>query len=87
MPQVDNETSQQVINRLRRANGQLTAVIAMIDEGRDCEDVVTQLAAVSKAVDRAAFKMLAAGLQECIAAGEDGEASKQKLERLFMSFG
>lgn len=43
-----------VINRLKRAQGQLAAVTRMLEEGRDCKDVVTQLAAVSKALDRAA---------------------------------
>ena len=46
-----------VVNRLRRAQGQLGGVLAMIDDGRECEDVVTQLAAVSKAIDRAAYSM------------------------------
>ena len=73
-----------VVNRLRRAQGQLGAVIAMVEEGRDCEDVVTQLAAVSKAIDRAGFKILASGLRECLA-GNEGAASEEKLEKLFMS--
>ncbi|MBK8460182.1 MAG: metal-sensitive transcriptional regulator [Micropruina sp.] len=73
-----------VVNRLRRAQGQLGAVIAMVEDGRNCEDVVTQLAAVSKAIDRAGFKILASGLRECLA-GHEGAASEEKLEKLFMS--
>ena len=42
-----------VLNRLRRAQGQLRGVITMIEEGRDCREVVTQLAAVSRALDKA----------------------------------
>ncbi len=38
----------------------------MIEEGRDCKDIVTQLAAVSKALDRAGFAVIAAGLEQCI---------------------
>jgi len=52
-----------VINRLRRAQGQLGGVLKMIDEGRDCQDVVTQLAAVSRALDRAGFAIIATGLK------------------------
>ncbi len=52
----DQDTVAQVRNRLRRAQGQLAGVISMIDEGRDCKDVVTRLAAVSRALDRAGFK-------------------------------
>jgi hypothetical protein len=44
-----------VINRLKCADGQLAAVTRMLEEGRDCKDIVTQLAALSKAPDRAGF--------------------------------
>ncbi|MGW3596982.1 metal-sensitive transcriptional regulator [Streptomyces sp. NPDC005167] len=56
-----------VLNRLRRAQGQLAAIIRMIEEGRDCEDVITQMAAVSRALDRAGFAIIATGLQHCMA--------------------
>ena len=46
-----------VINRIKRAQGQLAGVLRLLEEGRECEDVVTQLAAVSKALDRAGFAM------------------------------
>ena len=63
-----------VLNRLRRAQGQLAGVISMIEQGRDCKDVVTQLAAVSKALDRAGFKIVATGMRECVTgAAGDGE--------------
>lgn len=59
--QVDEKSVRPVLNRLRRAQGQLAAVITMIESGRDCKDVVTQLAAVSRALDRAGFKIVASG--------------------------
>jgi DNA-binding FrmR family transcriptional regulator len=62
----DKESVTAVLNRLRRAQGQLAGVIAMIEQGRDCEDVVTQLAAVSRALDRAGFKIVVSGLRDCI---------------------
>ena len=58
---VDEEASTAVLNRLRRAQGQLAGVIAMIEAGRECKDVVTQLAAVARALDRAGFKIVASG--------------------------
>ena len=75
-----------VINRIKRAQGQLAGVLRLLEEGRDCEDVVTQLAAVSKALDRAGFAIVASGLQQCLAAGDgiDGVDVK-KLEKLFLS--
>jgi DNA-binding FrmR family transcriptional regulator len=76
-----------VLARLRRAHGQLGGVIAMIEQGRSCKDVVTQLAAVSRALDRAGFKIIASGLRECITRPEgDGPAvSIDELEKLFLS--
>ena len=61
----DGVATTAVLNRLRRAQGQLAGVISMIEQGRDCKDVVTQLAAVSKALDRAGFKIVATGMREC----------------------
>jgi DNA-binding FrmR family transcriptional regulator len=88
--ELDSETMAGVIRRLRRAQGQIGGVIKMIEEGRDCADVVTQLAAASRALDRAGFKIIATGLQQCAAAGgagEDGtaDADRARLERLFLS--
>lgn len=84
--ELDVETVTPVINRLRRAHGQLSAVIRMLEQGRDCADVVTQLAAVSKAIDRAGLATIAAGLEECLREGEDQREQKERLERLFLSF-
>ena len=83
---VDSQTMAAVIKRLRRAQGQVGGVIKMIEEGRDCADVVTQLAAASRALDRAGFKIIATGLQEC-AASTDGtaDADRAQLEKLFLS--
>ncbi|WP_405743762.1 metal-sensitive transcriptional regulator [Streptomyces sp. NBC_01525] len=81
-----------VLNRLRRAQGQISGVIRMIEEGRDCEDVVTQLAAASRALDRAGFAIIATGLQQCVAdiesgakSGEDTVQMRARLEKLFLS--
>ncbi len=73
-----------VINRLKRAQGQLAAVTRMLEEGRDCKDVVTQLAAVSKALDRAGFAIIATGLEQCIVQ-QDASMDKKDLEKLFLS--
>lgn len=75
-----------VINRLKRAQGQLSGVLRMLDEGRECEDVVTQLAAVSRALDRAGFAIVATGLKQCLS--EEGGAESldlKKMEKLFLS--
>jgi CsoR family transcriptional regulator, copper-sensing transcriptional repressor len=84
---VDSKTMADVIKRLRRAQGQIGGVIKMIEEGRDCADVVTQLAAASRALDRAGFKIIATGLHQCALHGGDGaaETDRAQLEKLFLS--
>jgi DNA-binding FrmR family transcriptional regulator len=75
-----------VINRIKRAQGQLAGVLRMLEEGRECEDVVTQLAAVSKALDRAGFAIVASGLQQCISDGGGVDSvDAKKMEKLFLS--
>lgn len=75
-----------VINRIKRAQGQLAGVLRLIEEGRDCEQVVTQLAAVSKALDRAGFAIVASGLQQCLADGDGIDSvDVKKMEKLFLS--
>jgi DNA-binding FrmR family transcriptional regulator len=85
---VEEEAMNAVLNRLRRAQGQLAGVIAMIEAGRDCKDVVTQLAAVSRALDRAGFKIVASGMRQCLAGQADGDAppmTEAELEKLFLA--
>jgi CsoR family transcriptional regulator, copper-sensing transcriptional repressor len=83
---MDSQTMAAVVKRLRRAQGQVGGVIKMIEEGRDCADVVTQLAAASRALDRAGFKIIATGLQECALNGDGAaDADRAQLEKLFLS--
>ena len=78
------ESTQPIVNRLKRARGQLDGILRMLDEGRDCEDIVTQLAAVSKAIDRAGFSLVATGLKQCML-DPDNEFDTAKMEKLFLS--
>lgn len=84
----DADRMDAVLSRLRRAQGQLAGVINMIEQGRDCKDVVTQLAAVSRALDRAGFKIVASGMRHCITSNESGKTpplTEDELEKLFLS--
>lgn len=83
--QLDEDDMQAVIRRLNRAQGQIGGVVRMIQEGRDCRDVVTQLAAVSKALDRAGFAVIASGLRECLTSGDRRDIDVVEMERLFLS--
>jgi DNA-binding FrmR family transcriptional regulator len=84
---VDMSQLGDVVARLKRVQGQLGGIVRMIEEGRDCTAVVTQLAAASRALDKAGFKIIATGMRQCAVPGEDGEAriDVDELERLFLS--
>ncbi len=82
---IEPEVSRDIITRLKRARGQIDGVIKMIEDDRPCVDVVTQLAAVSKALDRAGFKVVATGLRQCILEGENAPMTEEQLEKLFLS--
>ncbi|MBN9187806.1 MAG: metal-sensitive transcriptional regulator, partial [Microbacterium sp.] len=60
-----------VLNRLRRAQGQLNAVITAVENGGTCRDVVIQLAAVSSALDRAGFQIISTAMQKCLTDPDD----------------
>jgi DNA-binding FrmR family transcriptional regulator len=82
---IEPAVSRDIITRLKRARGQIDGIIAMIEDDRTCVDVVTQLAAVSKALDRAGFKVVATGLRQCIVEGENAPMTEEQLEKLFLS--
>ena len=73
------ETSNEVIKRLRRVEGQIRGIERLVDEGAECRDVVTQLAAARAALNRVGFKLMAAALSEA-----GGDADMKELERLFL---
>ncbi len=85
---LDSTQLTDALSRLKRAQGQIGGIIKMIEEGRDCAAVVTQLSAVSRAVDRAGFSIIATGMRECLVAERDGTErplSDAELEKLFLS--
>jgi DNA-binding FrmR family transcriptional regulator len=84
--QLPRENVDPIVKRLRRAQGQIGGVLRMIEEGRDCEDIVTQVAAVSRALDRAGFAIIATGLKQCLAdSGGVDSVDSEKMEKLFLS--
>jgi len=82
---VDERAADAVLGRLRRAQGQLAGVISMIESDRDCADVVIQLAAVSRALDRAGFKIIAGGMRQCVVGDADAQMGEEQLEKLFLT--
>lgn len=73
-----------IVTRMKRAHGHLGSVIRMMEEGADCEAVLTQLAAVNKALSRAGFAIVSTGLQHCLTE-ENPDLDKAKMEKLFLA--
>ncbi len=84
---IDDEVKADLQRRLRRIEGQVRGIQKMLDEDRGCRDVVTQLAAVTKAMEQVGFKMLASGLVSCIQDPDRAAAEGypiEEVERLFL---
>ena len=77
--QLEPDEVKAITTRLKRANGHLASVIRMLEDGSDCEDALTQLAAVNKAINRGGYALVATGLQKCIAEGGTDSVDAQKL--------
>ena len=82
----DEDQIQAISARMKRANGQMAAVIRMLEDGRSCDEVVTQMAAVSKAINTAAFTLISASLKECLLDGKrNSKDVSEQLQKLFLS--
>ncbi len=66
------QTREQLVARLRRAEGQLRGVQRMLGEGAECGQVLTQLAAAKAAVDQVGLLLITERLRACVASGEEG---------------
>lgn len=83
--QLDIDEMGAVVKRLRRAEGQIAGIIRMIEDGRDCQDIVTQMAAVSKALDRAGFATISIGMRQCMTDPDGSPLDVEAMEKLFLS--
>jgi DNA-binding FrmR family transcriptional regulator len=82
---LEADETKAIITRLKRANGHLASVIRMLEEGSECEDALTQLAAVNKAISRGGYALVATGLEHCLAEGGLDSVDAKKMERLFLA--
>ncbi len=79
-----------VVNRLRRIEGQVRGLVEMIQEGRSCEDVALQMSAARKAMDKAFYRMMACTMIEAVYDAESSDRSIEEIEkstRLLEKFG
>lgn len=82
--QISAEELKQARDRLVRVQGQIGGIVKMLDEGRDCTDLLNQLSAASTALTRAGFTIIATGMARC-GADPEGEQNRKALEKAFLS--
>ena len=84
---IDDTVKADLRTRLRRIEGQVRGIQKMLDEERECRDIVTQIAAVTKAMEQVGFRMLASGLTNCLQNPDESAAagySIEDVEKMFL---
>ena len=72
------EYDTQIKNRVKRIEGQLRGILRMMEEKKDCKDVITQLSASRTAIDRAIGVIVSSNLVECVRdANENGQSAEE----------
>lgn len=85
--EIDSDVKAELHRRLARIEGQVRGIQSMLSEDRECRDVVTQIAAASKALEQVGFRLLASGLTTCLQDPEKAEADGYpiaEVEKLFL---
>ena len=85
MMQFPADVHDDVNKRLRRLEGQIRGLQKMLDDGKDCRDVITQISAAQAALDRVAYRLVAAGMRYCVANPDEVDGmTAEDLEALFL---
>lgn len=71
----------EVVNRLKRIEGQVRGLIEMVENGRGCEDVAQQMAAARKAMDKAFYRMVACSVMEAVSESDSEVRTFLQVER------
>jgi DNA-binding FrmR family transcriptional regulator len=88
--EIPEDVIDDIRRRLHRVSGQLAGIERMLDDGRECKDVVPQISAATRALEQAGFKLVAAGLTYCLAHPDEAEAAGYPLdvvEKMFLKLG
>jgi DNA-binding FrmR family transcriptional regulator len=88
--EIPDDVIADIRRRLHRVGGQLAGIERMLDDGRECKEVVTQISAATRALEQAGFKLVAAGLTYCLTHPDEAEAAGYPLdaiEKMFLKLG
>ncbi|MHB2029294.1 MAG: metal-sensitive transcriptional regulator [Acidimicrobiales bacterium] len=84
--QLPDDVIEDLRKRLRRVEGQVRGVEKMLAEGRECRDIVTQLSAATKALEKAGFKLVASGMAFCVEHPEEAAADGYAIDQVQQMF-
>jgi len=84
--QIPQEVVDDLRKRLRRIEGQVRGVEAMLADDRECRDIVVQLSAATKALEQVGFRLVASGLVYCIEHPSEAEASGYNVDEVQKMF-
>ena len=85
--ELEADIIENLTRRLARIEGQVRAISKMIEEGRECRDVITQISAASTGLDQVGFRLLTSGMQRCIQDPKRGAKegfTLEEVEKLFL---
>jgi len=85
-PDLTTDENARILNRLRRVEGQTRGLQRMVEEGRSCEEVFTQLAAVKAALDRVGVLLISLKMRECLSEHGAEVDSQEAVERALEAF-
>ena len=75
------EYDKSIVNRLKRIEGQIKGVLNMIEQNKDCRDVITQLSASRSAIDRTIGLIVSANLEQCVRENIENEENTQRARK------
>ncbi len=76
-----------LVNRLRRIEGQSRGIARMLEEGRECAEIVQQVAAMRNAVDRLGYELVRSNLRACLTGTKLEPATESELEKALAALG
>ena len=86
-PRGYSASKDQLVNRLRRVEGQVRGVEKMVDEDRYCIDVVTQIGAIQAALDKVALGLLDQHARHCVVEGHAKGSPEELTDELMGAVG
>ncbi len=80
------EEQTRILNRLARIEGQVRGVQRMIDDGKECEQILTQLAAIRSALDQVGIHLISSRMRDCLEGEIEVEVEPEVMEKAFEIF-